>query len=388
MLAAHLVGLVLFPFAVTAAVWQLLPVMLRNDPPTARLRPLVLVLVVAGAPLAAAVALDETRAAAALAALLAAGLALLLAEIATLVLRAPKGRRLPVSRPAVAIAGAHAAIAFALGAAVLGASGPDPFGVPYERFLLIHLSIALVGWLTILIAAVGRTLVPMLGLAPAAPPRRRPAAELIIAAGLWTYVIGLATETDGLEALGIVVMAAGLAPVAGLFGRVALGAKSEAREGPVVHVAVGLLFLAQAAVIGLAGALGAVDGRRAAITGVVLLGLGWAAGVVLGHLGKLAALSGWGSWPPGPRPSQASLYPRRLWQVEVGLFAVGVELLAVGTLATSTAIGRGGGALLAVAALVALSGVAETLRRVTAGRRASERARRSIVGSSAPYDSR
>jgi hypothetical protein len=374
-LAAHLVGLVLFPFAVTAAVWQLLPVMLRNDPPTARARPVVLLLVAAGAPLAAVLATGRSTWAALLVVMLAAGLVLLLVEIASLVLRAPAGRRLAVSRPAVALAGAHAAIAFALGAAALERGGPEPFGIPYDRFLLIHLSVALIGWLTLLIAAVGRTLVPMLGLAPAAPARRLPGSELVLTAGLWLSVLGLGTGYDALIAAGIVVMAAGLAPVAATFGRVAVGAKPAAREGPVAHVAVGLAFLAQAALLGVAGALGAIDGRRAAVAAVFLLGLGWASGVVLGHLGKLASLSGWGSWPPGPRPSQASLYPRRVWQVEVLVFALGVELLGAGALTESVGAARLGGALLVLAALLALSGVLETLRRVLAGRLADRRER-------------
>ena len=42
--------------------------------------------------------------------------------------------------------------------------------MPYERLLLVHVTLALVGWLTVLIAAVGRTLVPMLGLAASGRP--------------------------------------------------------------------------------------------------------------------------------------------------------------------------------------------------------------------------
>ncbi|HXF99097.1 MAG TPA: hypothetical protein VNJ46_10855, partial [Gaiellaceae bacterium] len=195
-LAAHLVGLVLFPFAVAAAVWQLLPVMLRNDPPTEALRPLALVLLASGAPLAAGIALDVGPLAAAAAGVLGVGLLLLLAEAAALVRGAPRGRTLVVNRPAVALAVAHAAAAFVLGAVALGRQ-PAPLGVPYERFLLLHLSVALVGWLTVLVAAVGRTLVPMLSLAAAAPRRRLPAAEAAIAAGLWTYAAGLASGARG-----------------------------------------------------------------------------------------------------------------------------------------------------------------------------------------------
>jgi hypothetical protein len=172
--AAHAVGLVFFPFAVAAAVWQLLPVMLRNDPPRPELRWLALGLLTAGAPLAVAVATERNGLASVAALLLGAGMVVLLLEVVSLVRGAPRGRTLVVSRPAVVLAATHAAAAFALGVVVLADGGPDPLGVPYERLLLVHLALALVGWLTVLIAAVGRTLVPMLGLAAAAPRRTAP----------------------------------------------------------------------------------------------------------------------------------------------------------------------------------------------------------------------
>jgi hypothetical protein len=366
--AAHAVGLVFFPFAVAAAVWQLLPVMLRNDPPRPALRPVTLCLLAAGVPLAISLARGHLRVAEIAAALLAAGLVLLLAEVAALIRGAPSGRMLVVSRPAVALAGLHAAAAFALGVAVLVDGGPDPLGVAYERLLLVHLSLALVGWLTILIAAVGRTLVPMLGLAAAAPPRRVPLPELGIAAGLWLFVAGVAADHDALLAVGVAVMALGLSAPGLLFLRVAVAGRTGWREGPVAHVAVGLVFVLQAAALALAAAGEVVAERRAAVAGVLLLGLGWAAGVIAGHLGKLISLSGWGSWPPGPRPRQEALYPRRGWQVEVLVFAVGVETLALGILGGWEAVARLGAALLVAAALLALGAALETLRRVAAAR--------------------
>jgi hypothetical protein len=134
----------------------------------------------------------------------------------------------------------------------------------------------------------------------------------------------------------------------------------------VAHVAAGLILLLEAAVLGLGASTGLIAGRRAAIAAVVLLGLGWAAGVVLGHLGKLVSLSGWGSWPPGPRPKQADLYPRRVWQVEAVLFAVGVQALAVGIVLESEAVARAGALALVAAAAAALVGAATTVRRVAA----------------------
>ncbi len=369
-LAAHLVALVLFPFGVAAAVWQLLPMLLRNDLPPGRHRLLVLVLISAGAPLAVAIAVDAITLVAILAVLLACGLAVLLGEIALLIRRAPRGRLIIVNRLAVALAGAHAALAFALGAAAAADSGPEPLGVPYERLLLAHLSLALLGWLTVLIAVIGRTLVPMLGLAAAPARRRVPVAELAIVAGLWLFVAGLVGPSDVLAGCGIVVAAAGITPVAWLFLRSALAGKIGVREGPAAHAALGVFFLAQAALLGLAAVTGLADQRRAAIGAVTLLGLGWAAGMIVGHLGKLVSLSGWGSWPPGPRPRQAELYPRRSWQLEALLFAPAVELSVGGIVFESDAAARTGAMLLVGAALAAVLGAGVTVARVVSLRRA------------------
>lgn len=362
-LAVHLVAVVFVPCAVVAAAWQLLPVMLRNDLPASRGRWLVLLLILAGPLLAVGVAVDARALTTIAATLLGVALVFFLSQLAALVRRAPKGRTLAVNRPAVALALVHMPLAFILGAVAFADGGPEPIGVPYERLLLIHLSLALIGWLTVLIAAVGRTLVPMLGLAAAAPPRRFPAAEPVTVAGLWVFVVGVATSVDAVAAAGVVIMAAGLTPVVDLFVRVVRRGRIGGREGPVAHAAVGLVFLAQAALLGLGAPLGLVADRRAAVAGVVLLGIGWASGVILGHLGKLAALSAWGSWPPGPRPKQADLYPRRVWQVEVTVFAVGAEFVAAGVLLESTPTVRAGAVLLVAAAALAAAGVLETLRR-------------------------
>lgn len=369
-LAAHLVALVLFPFGVTGAVMQLLPMLLRNDL-SSRIRVrIALILIVAGAPLAFAIADDAAgRLVVIFAVLLALGLALVLVEVTLLIRRAPKGRLIIVNRPAVALASAHALLAFALGAAAAADRGPNPLGIPYERLLLAHLSIALVGWLTVLIAVIGRTLVPMIGLGPAPARRRVPVAELLIAAGLWLYLAGFMLEKPAMFAGGIVVAGAGVVPVGRLFARTALRGRIGVREGPGAHAAVGLLFLLQAALLGLVAATGSIDGRRAAIGAVVFLGLGWAAGMIVGHIGKLVSLAAWGSWPPGPRPRQSDLYPRLPWQLEAALFAVGVELLGGGIVLESATTARAGALLLVGAALAAALGATLTISNVASLRR-------------------
>jgi hypothetical protein len=128
-------------------------------------------------------------------------------------------------------------------------------------------------------------------------------------------------------------------------------------EAPLAHLFAGGLFLGQAAAFGLAAAAGA-GGTRLVSAYVVLLLVGWAGGVVVGHVGKLLSLSLWVWWPPGPRPKQASLYPRRLGLAEAAAFAIGVELLALGVL-----VARAGAATLLFSAVLTAAGAAQIWRQ-------------------------
>jgi len=133
-------------------------------------------------------------------------------------------------------------------------------------------------------------------------------------------------------------------------------------EGPLVHVAVGLFFLAEAGALGLGMLLGLDVTPQRLVAYAFLLLVGWAAGATLGHAGKLLSLSAWTWWPPGPRPKQAELYSTRLAVAAAVPFAGGVELVAVGVLAGSTGVVRAGAALLLASALTACTGAAVTLR--------------------------
>jgi len=218
----------------------------------------------------------------------------------------------------------------------------EPFaGVVHDRWLLVHIHLAVVGWLTLMIVTVGRTLGPMLALAPAAAPRRLPVTELVLCGGLWALVAGIAVDSQPAQLAGAAAIAVALAGFASAMLRI-LGRRRLPLEGPLIHIVSGVAFLAQAAVLGTAVVVGAVSPRRALTAYVVLLLVGWAAGVTLGHLGKLLSLSLWVWWPPGPRPKQESLYPRLLWRVEAGAFVVGVEVLALGSLAGSGIATRAG----------------------------------------------
>jgi hypothetical protein len=368
-LAVHLAGLVFFPFAVTGAASHTLPVMLRNDLQSVPRLWLALPLLGGGAPLAAGIAADVEALVWCGVTLVTAGLALVLRELAGVVAGAPKGKMLVASRAGVALSAFHLVAAFVLGAAVFSSGSPTVLGVPYERMVLVHLTLAGLGWLTLLILAVGRTLAPMLALAPAAPARRLPSLELAFTGGLWLLLAGVSAALDPLTAAGGAVVSAALARFGLQVAAVLRTRRLDPVEGPLVHLAVGVLFLAQAAAVGFATLAGAVDPRRGAAAFALTLVVGWAAGVTLGHLGKLLSLSAWSTWPPGPRPKQAALYARRPWRAEALTFTAGIELLAVGILGGWEAVVRGGAAILTASALLAIAGAVITVRRARTGRR-------------------
>ncbi len=355
LLATHLVALGFLPFAVTGAAFHLLPVMLRNDVRHPRLLRWALPLLGGGFLVAPGIAYRREALLWAGAALLAAGLSLVLVELLGLVFGAPGNRTLVTSRIGVGLVSLHVAGALVLGAIVFD-HGYAPFaGVGHDRWLLVHLHLAVVGWLALLIVTVGRTLGPMLALAPTAPVRRLPVAEAVLTAGLWTLLAGLAASYRPAEVAGGGVVVLTLAAFARMMVRVARTRRIEL-EAPLAHLLAGVVFLLQAATLGFLMLTDAVSPSTALASYVVFLLLGWAAGVTLGHIGKLLALSLWVWWPPGPRPKQAALYPRALWLVEAAAFAVGVELVGLAPLTRTVGLAYAGGALLVTAALLACAG--------------------------------
>jgi hypothetical protein len=349
-LAVHLLALGFLPLAVSGGTFHLLPVMLRNPLRSERRLWIALPLLAVGASVVApGIGFDLPAALWPGAALLVTGLALVLLELAGLLIRAPRGRMLVASRAGVGLSLFHAVASLTLGTIVFERGDEPALGVTHEGWLLVHLHLAALGWLALLILAVGRTLGPMLALAPAAPPRRRPLEELLLVLGLWLLIAGLAAGLRPLAYSGAGLIVVALGRFAALILRVGR-TRRIAPEGPLLHLFAGAAFLVQAAILGFVLLAGAGPQQRGIAAYVLLLLLGWAAGVTLGHLPKLLSLSIWVWWPPGPRPKQHALYPRRLAQAEATLFAAGVETAAIGTYVGSSVGARTGTAVVAAAA--------------------------------------
>jgi hypothetical protein len=376
-LAVHLLALGVLPFAVSGASFHLLPVMLRNDLPSQRALWIALPLLAGGPLVASGLGRDAQPVVWMGAAMVTCGLAIVLFEVLILVVRAPRGRMLIASRLGVSLSCAHVVAALCLGALIFAHDAPFG-GLSYGRWLLIHLHVALIGWIALLILTVGRSLVPMLAMAPSAPPRAWPLEELALVVGLWLLLIGIGTRERALTVAGAVAVVLAIGRFGALMLRVARARRGRL-EAPLVHLLVGGFFLAQAAGFGIAAAAGA-DGKRLVSGYVVLLLVGWAGGVVVGHVGKLLSLSLWVWWPAGPRPKQAQLYTRRLGLVEAGAFAVGVETLAVGVVIGNAPAAQTGAAILCASAVLAAVGAADTWRRRRSPTATEELSRQGVAG--------
>jgi hypothetical protein len=366
LLAVHLVGLGFLPLAVTGAALHVLPTLLRNDASQTR-GWTAFPLLCAGPVLAYAIAHGHDTATWVAATAETAGFAVVAWELVALVVRAPHGRMLLASRLGVLLSTFHAAAALAVGAGLAEQGWKPLLRIPHDRAIGIHLNLAVLGWLTLLIVTVGRTLTPMLSLAPAAGRRRLPVEELVLTGGQWLLVAGLALGERALMLVGALLAVAAIGVFAALTARIGREHRLDGLEGPLTHVVTGMFFLLQASILGIGMLLG-LDASPPRLTAyVVALLVGWAAGVTLGHLGKLLSLSAWTWWPQGPRPKQAALYPRGVWLVEAIVFAVGIELLVNGVLGGSEVVTLLAGMLLVGSAAAACVGAALTLR---GGRRA------------------
>lgn len=367
LLAAHLLALGFLPLAVGGAALHVLPVFLRSRPTPVRCLA-ALVGLAAGPVLAVGIARGVPGLTWPALVVFALGLLLLLWEVGSLVACAPRGKLLVVSRLGVVAAALNGAASVALGGVLFSVQWRAWAGIPHDRLIAIHLHLAVLGCLTLLILTVGRTLGPMLALAPTAPKRRVPTDELLVVTGTWVAVGGLAASISIVVLAGAVLALAGLTRFVALLVRTARGRRTASLEAPLAHFLVGLVFLAQAAVLSALLFTGRRGPAELAAYAVFLL-LGWAAGVTLGHVGKLLSLSAWTWWPPGERPKQAAFFAGKAWTLEVVAFAAGVELLAVGALVENAGLARAGAAFLVAAALLALGGALwTTWPRGTTGR--------------------
>lgn len=358
--AAHLVGLAFLSVAIVAALLQLVPVVLRTPLSSPRRAAgsgaglalgawcLALGLWAGREPV---VALGGT--------LVALAGAVVVADMATALVRARRSGTLGAPGVGLALAAGWFAVVLVLGATMAENRRTEMLHVDRAHLIGAHGAIAVLGWVGGTILAVSLRLAPMFALSHGYA--RRPGAAAV---GVWhasvpVIAAGFLTGRSWLTAVGGLVLLAACA-LAGWFVAGVARYRRRRPEAPLVHLLWGLASVVAAVALMTAGWAGAVAMPRAVAAAALLAVVGMGAGVTSGHAFKVLPMLVWtgryatlAGTPGAPRLSD--LYPHRLAVAEQAAFAAGTLLLAGGVLAGSSAVTRLGAVLLAAAALAVLS---------------------------------
>jgi len=366
--AVHLLGLAFLTVAITAALLQLVPVLLRR-PLGAPLRSAV-----AGAALVAgawALAVGLWASGDALTAvggsLLVLGGGAIVVDLVRALVGAARAGTLGAPGAGLAASTLWFALVLAAGA-LMAANRVHPFlEVDRTRLMAAHAAVAIVGWIGGTIVAIALRLAPMFALAHGHRPRVGVAALAAWHASVVPLALGLLLGVGALAAAGGILLL-GACLTAAWFAVDVARHRRRRPEAPLVHLLVGLASAAAAVALMLAAWAGDGDPYRAAIPAAVLALVGMGAGTTSGHLFKVVPMLVWTgryakqAGTPGA-PRLADLYPGPLAVAEQALFAAGLALLAGGVAAGSGPAARVGAALLLAAAVAVAAAVASTVMR-------------------------
>ncbi|WP_217914060.1 hypothetical protein [Miltoncostaea marina] len=243
----------------------------------------------------------------------------------------------------------------------------DVWDVDRARLIGAHAVMATLGWAGGLIVAMATRMAPMMLIAPVRGVRAARAAIAGWHAGVALLVAGLVAGARPPALAGAALIVAAI----GAFVVHVAGAARRGRRRPppaVQHLAAGLAALVAAAVLVLA-----LPAWRAAPAALLLALVGFAAGVTAGHILVMVPTMCWVARFGGLRrgggtpPPVAHLAPAPLARAEGAAFAIGVALLASGTLAGSAGLARAGALALLVAAAGVVAAIAVAAVRPWAG---------------------
>jgi hypothetical protein len=177
--------------------------------------------------------------------------------------------------------------------AALGVEHIRPFlpGDFYAR-LHAHVHLALLGWVLPVVLGVSAHVFPMFLLAPRPAPRVLAVQAWGLALGVPAVVVGL-LAAPALAAAGALAVAASIATHVVWVARLLRGSRRPAFDWALRFLVAGAAYLAVAAALGAALALGAVGGSRWALAyGVLVLG-GWASLTIVGMMLKIVPFLVW-----------------------------------------------------------------------------------------------
>jgi len=246
-----------------------------------------------------------------------------------------------------------------------------PF-LPGETFptLHAHVHLALLGWVAPMILAVAARVYPMFFLAP--PPRRWHSFLQLwgLTAGVPAVVVGL-LATPGLVVVGALTVAAAAAAHAAWIGEMAGARKRPGLDWGLRFVLTATVFLAPAAVLGVAMAMDRLAGPRVALAYAVLILGGWVSLTIVGMMLKIVPFLVWYRvYSPRagrePVPTLAELSWSRAEGLAYVLLTGGVVLLAATALVGEVAWIRAAGTMLALGALAFVAALGRVLGHLCA----------------------
>jgi len=241
-----------------------------------------------------------------------------------------------------------------------------PF-LPGETFptLHAHVHLALLGWVAPMILAVAARVYPMFFLAP--PPRRWHSFLQLwgLTAGVPAVVVGL-LAAPGLVVVGALTVAAAAAAHAAWIGEMAGARKRPGLDWGLRFVLTATVFLAPAAVLGVAMAMDRLARPRVALAYAVLILGGWVSLTIVGMMLKIVPFLVWYRvYSPRagrePVPTLAQLSWPRAEGLAYVLLTGGVVLLAATVLVGEVAWIRAAGTMLALGALAFAAALARVL---------------------------
>ena len=293
-------------------------------------------------------------------ALVALGIALAVGNIASSL---PKARSRDATWAAITIAIAFLASTLVLGVVLLHNLHTGFIAEARLRVLAIHLHVALVGWVLVMIVGVSHRLLPMFLLAHGADTKWTARSLALLAAGVTSLAIGLATTIAAAEWMGVAMLEAGVVCFlwqAYAFFRVRVRRRLDVG---MRFAAAALGFLVVSALLGPAVlAMGGAQPRLA--TAYVVIGLlGGIVLYVVGFFYKIVPLLAWTTrfrnrMGKERVPTVAEMYSARVAHTQLALMVAGVIGLASGIAVTSSAMSLGGAACFAGGVLLFASQIA------------------------------
>ena len=299
-------------------------------------------------------------------ALVAAGIVLAIVNFASSMSRAPSR---DATWWAIAVALAFLGSTLVLGVVLLHNLHTGFLAAARLRVLSTHLHVALVGWALIMMAGVSHRLLPMFLLSHGGDTRWTARAIVLLGSGVAVLAIGLNVRLAPAAWTGVAMLEAGVGCFvwqAWSFYRARVRRRIDVG---MRYAATALAFIVASAVLGALVLLRGVMHPRLATAYIIVALLGGIILYVIGFFYKIVPLLAWtvryrDRMGRGDAPTIAQTFSSRVAHVQLAVMALGVVLLATGTLAGSAHVTRCGAVLFLAGVLLFLT----QIHRVVAGR--------------------